>query len=82
MRPAYYRVEYSGGVRRPFAFEAIAEVAGCDVATAEAACTRWLGRAMQGDVLVLRGIGELRQKRFVVDPAFDLRLNPRRARAP
>ncbi len=76
VRPAYYRVEYSAECVGRSLSEAIAEVAGCDVATAEAACTRWLGRAMQGDVLVLRGIGELRQKRFVVDPAFDLRLNP------
>ena len=76
VRPAYYRVEYSAEYVGRSLSEAIAEVAGCDVATAEAACTRWLGRAMQGDVLVLRGIGELRQKRFVVDPAFDLRLNP------
>lgn len=45
-------------------------------AEAQAVYGRWIERVHQVNLLTVEGVGELRFKNFVLDEAFDLRLNP------
>ena len=45
-------------------------------AEAQAVYDRWIARVHRADLLTVEGVGELKFKNFILDEAFDLRLNP------
>lgn len=45
-------------------------------AEAQAVYERWIERVHQVNLLTVEGVGELKFKNFILDEAFDLRLNP------
>lgn len=56
--------------------ELIRRAAGCDEAQAQAVFGRWLAKTREGEVLTLEGIGILRHRAFIPEPAFAAQLNP------
>ena len=45
-------------------------------AEAQAVYDRWIARVHRANLLTVEGVGELKFKNFILDEAFDLRLNP------
>ncbi len=56
--------------------EEIARAAGCDEERAQSIYDRWLDNVIAENTLTIEGVGQLRNRRFVVDEEFDLQLNP------
>lgn len=69
-------VVYSTQERGFSLVDAIAGAAGCDRHEAEGIYDRWLAHTLTGQVLTIKGVGVVRQRRFIPDGALDVVLNP------
>ena len=85
--PPYRTVAFRSGERGASLVDEIALAARVDEAKAREIYDTWRARVSAEHRLTIEGVGELRHKSFVLDPAFDAQLNPQghdpvRLRAP
>lgn len=74
--PPCRTVAFSSGERGVSLVDEIASAARVDAAKAQEIYDTWLARVSGEHRLTIEGVGELRYKSFVLDPAFDAQLNP------
>lgn len=74
--PPCRTVAFSSGERGVSLVDEIAAAARVDAAKAQEIYDTWRARVSGEHRLTIEGVGELRYKSFVLDPAFDAQLNP------
>ncbi len=77
VEPPYRTVEFLSQTEGTSLVEAIACAAGCTEAQAREICRRWVEQVSHEGQLLIGGVGQLREKSFLLDEEFDRRLNPR-----
>ncbi len=76
IRPPYRTVAFSSQQRGASLVDEIARAANVDAEKAAEIYRTWRARVATDNGLVIEGVGELKGKSFVLDPAFDRLLNP------
>ena len=75
IEPPRYIVEFSSHTEAISLIDVIANVAGVNVKTATDIYDRWLEKVKTAECLVIGGVGELRNKSFIIDEEFDRSIN-------
>lgn len=75
IEPPRYIVEFSSHTEAISLIDVIANVAGVNVKTATDIYDRWLEKVKTAECLVIGGVGELRNKSFIIDEEFDKSIN-------
>lgn len=75
--PPYRTVEFTSQPGGTSLVDAIACAAGCAEEQAREICRRWVEQVSHEGRLSIGGVGQLHEKSFTLDEAFDRRLNPR-----
>lgn len=76
IEPPRHFVAFSSQERGVSLVGEIARTAQCDQTQAQDIYNRWLSVVQHDNTLCIEGVGELKVKSFVLDPAFDKLLNP------
>ena len=75
IEPPRYIVEFFSHTEAISLIDVIANVAGVNVKTATDIYDRWLEKVKTAECLVIGGVGELRNKSFIIDEEFDKSIN-------